>query len=120
MSYLTADEILKADDLATEDVDVPEWGGKVRICTLRARDRDAYEASIIKVDVHNNVRQDYNNMRAKLLARTIVDEAGKRLFTDQQIEALGDKSAAAMDRCFSVASRLNAVSNSDLEELAKN
>ena len=116
MGLLTRDEILQADDLQSEQVAVPEWGGDVIISTLTGTDRDAYEAGILT----SEGKMDYRNLRAKLLARCIVDESGKRLFNESDVAALGKKSAAALDRCFSVASRLNAVSDSDLEELAKN
>jgi len=117
---LTREKILSADDLITELVNVPEWGGELYISTLSGAGRDAYEASIIRVDSGNNVTQDFNNMRAKLVARTAVDEEGNRLFSDDDVLDLGKKSAAALDRCFSVASRLNAVSDDDIEALAKN
>ena len=35
-------------------------------------------------------------------------------------KALGDKSAAALDRCFAVAQRLNGFSSDDVEDLAGN
>ena len=120
MAILNKAAILEADDLVTETVPVPEWGGEVIIATLTGADRDAYEASIIMADAHGQVRNNFENMRAKLVARCLVGEDGARLFTDQEIADLGRKNAAALDRCYGVASRLNAVSESDLEELAKN
>jgi len=112
--------VLTADDLVKELVKVPEWGGELYISTLTAADRDSYEASIIESDGSGSFRQNFKNMRAKLVARTAVDEKGKRIFEDKDIVPLGLKSAAALDRCFAVASRLNAVTDDDLEELAKN
>jgi hypothetical protein len=114
--YLTRDEILARDDLPAEDVNVPEWGGAVRIRRMSGTERDAFEASIMGADG----RQDLSNIRAKLVARSIVDEAGRRLFSDEDIAALGAKSAAALDRCFAVAKRLSRISGEDVEELAKN
>ena len=38
MALLTRDEILAADDIKTEDVEVPEWGGDVRVSVM-SRDR---------------------------------------------------------------------------------
>ena len=37
-----------------------------------------------------------------------------------QIDALGAKSAAPLDRCFEVAQRLSGISEADVEELTKN
>ena len=50
----------------------------------------------------------------------VVDDAGERLFTDKDAAELGKKSAAALDRVFAVAQRLNGLSPSDVEELTKN
>ena len=119
MAILTRETILEADDLKRELVKIPEWGGDLYITTLSGADRDSYEASICRFE-GGTARQDFENMRAKLVSRTAVDESGKRIFSDKDTIELGRKSAAALDRCFAVASRLNAVSDSDMEELAKN
>jgi len=54
------------------------------------------------------------------VARTVCDEEGERLFTDSQIQQLGGKSAAALDRLYSVAARLSAITKSDEDELLGN
>ena len=112
---LTADQILDANDSTTEIVTVPEWGGDVRVRTLTGKERDSFEASIVNGKTVNMV-----NVRAKLVARTACDDSGKRLFSDAQIELLGDRSAKALDRVFTVAQRLNGLTQQDVEELAKN
>ena len=40
MSLLSAAEILAADDLPTEDVEVSEWNGTVRVRALTGAERD--------------------------------------------------------------------------------
>lgn len=60
------------------------------------------------------------NVRARLVAMCLVGEDGRRLFEDGDIESLGSKGAAALDRVFAVARRLSGLSNRDLEELVKN
>lgn len=117
--FLTKDQILQANDLPFEDVEVPEWGGKVRVRALTGAERDAFEASIV---VRKGNRAELNpvNMRAKLVALTIVDENGNRIFSDSDIEALGRKSASALDRVFQVAQRLSGLRPEDLEEMTKN
>ena len=44
---LTKDQILEANDLQSESVTVPEWGGDVLVRTMTGADRDAFEASMI-------------------------------------------------------------------------
>jgi hypothetical protein len=115
---LTRDQILAADDLKSEDVSVPEWGGSVRVRSMMATDRDAYEQNMLAsrgADEKANLR----NIRARLVAFCLIDEAGERLFSDTEIDALGRKNAAVLDRLFDVASRLNAIGDREVAELGK-
>jgi hypothetical protein len=118
-SYLTRDAILKASALKTEDVPVPEWGGSVLVRELRGRERDEFEASLA-VQRGRQMVPDVANMRAKLAARVIVDADLEPVFTQQDVNALGELSAAALDRVFEVASRLSGLQPDSLEEMAKN
>jgi hypothetical protein len=128
---LSHDQILEAQDLETEDVPVPEWGGEVRVKGLTGEERDSYEAACMterpsydgkgkQVRGRTELGRNLSNVRAKLVARSIVDEQGERLFTDHEVAALGKKSAAALERVFDVAARLSRLSDEDVEDLAGN
>ena len=117
-AYLCRDDILKASSLKTEDVEVPEWGGVVRVRELRGRERDEWEASLA-VQRGQKMVPDVANMRAKLVARSVVDDDGEPVFSQQDVNALGELSAAALDRVFEVASRLSGLNPADLEEMGK-
>jgi len=116
---LTADDILGADDLPRELVECPEWDGHVFIRTFQSTERDAWEQSIVSVS-EGSSQANLENARANLVSRVACDEEGKALFTVQQIERLGQKSAKALGRCFDVASRLNGLSTDDMDEIVKN
>ena len=119
MALLKREEILGAGDLPTETVAVPEWGGEVIVKTMMAAERDAWEAANVK-GRGKSARLEMVNIRARLVAATVVDEAGALLFKPGDVEALGAKSGAAMDRVFAAAMKLNGLSDRDLEELEKN
>lgn len=118
--FLTKDEILAMDDIPVEEVVVPEWGGrKVLVCGLTAAAKNAYEASLIEIKgTTRKMRLD--NATAKLLVRTLVDRHRQPLFTETDIERLGTKSAAALERLAAVAQRLSAMRQQDIEDLVKN
>ena len=116
---LTKQDIINADDMRSEDVNVPEWGGTVRVRALSARQRDAFEATLVSGEGKKR-RADLANVRAKLVGMCLVDDSGARLFTDAEAVALGAKSGAAMDRVFSVCQRLAGLTQEDVEELTKN
>ena len=112
-------EILGASDIVTEEVEVPEWGGSVLVRGLTGKERDQFEASII---VGRGKKRDINmrQMRAKLAAHSMVDEQGNLLFSASDVEALSNKSSAALERVFAAAQKLSGLSDADMEELAKN
>lgn len=124
-SYLGRDAILKATALKAEEVRVPEWtdpetgADVVLVQELRGRQRDEWEASL-RVQRGSQVVADTANMRAKLVARCIVDpDSREPLFTQQDVAALGELSAAALDRVYEVAARLSGLNAGAVEEAGK-
>jgi hypothetical protein len=113
---LSKDQILQAQDIKTEKVFVPEWGGEVNVKTLTGEERDRFEQSLFG----DKSEKKMNNIRAKLCAASIVDDAGKQIFTEADIAAIGGKSANALDAVFAVAQRLSGLSKSDVDALVKN
>jgi hypothetical protein len=118
-ALLGREAILGALDIKTEDVAVPEWGGTVRVKGLTAGERDAFESTIL---VMRGKRRELNmlDMRARLVSLSLVDEAGSRLFTKNDVAALAEKSASALDRVFEVAQRLSGITDGDMEDLEGN
>lgn len=121
MAFLTREQILAAPDEQREIVPVPEWGGEVMVRGLSGRGRDEMEAAVVMQN-GRNTRVNHVNLRAKLLVRTVIDpESRQPLFNSNgDVKALGEKSAAALQRVFDVAQRLSGMTASDVEELTKN
>ncbi|MEV1006132.1 hypothetical protein [Streptomyces sp. NPDC049881] len=116
MALLNKDAILQAEDRAHEDIAVPEWGGEVRIQALSGTERDAYEASFVRLDARGKqIGRDLKNTRARLLALCIVGSDGKRQFTDADVRALGAKNGAVLDRLFDAAKRLSGLHERSVE-----
>lgn len=121
MALLGREAILKAQDLSYQDVSVREWGGKVRVKSLTASERDQFEDSILGAKAKDGTREvETKNLRAKLVAMSVVDKDGNRLFTHEDITALGAKNSAAIDRLFGIAQKLSGIGQKDIEELTKN
>jgi hypothetical protein len=119
MAVLTFDAIVSQQDLPKELVKVPEWGGEVYISTMTAADRDSYELSVANMQ-NGKMKTNMQNIRAKLVARCLVDEDGKRIFPESKVDDLGKKSAKVLDRLFEIASRVNGINEADQVEIAKN
>ena len=116
---LTKDAILNANDLTNEKIEVSEWGGSVFIRTLKGWERDQFEQSMFE-GVGKGRKQKFENLRARLVALTVVNEKGERLFTAKEAKLLGEKSASALDKCFSAAQELNGMKAEDVEDMVKN
>ena len=117
--FLNRAEILAISDMRTEDVFVPEWDAWVKVRTLNASERDRFEAGTVQRN-GNSVTTNMENIRARLCLLCLVDENGERMFQEEDTFPLGGKSAAALDRVFQVAQRLNGLRAEDVDELAKN
>ena len=96
------------NDRKIEKVECPEWGelGKyIYVRTMSGSARDSYEMAI-----HNASLDDENgmmyNMRAMMAVAVCCDKDGKLSFEPSDAKALGEKSAAALDRIFEAGKRL--------------
>ena len=111
---LNRQAILEANDLKTVDVDVPEWGGTVRIRALTGTARDAFGRSLLD----SNGKPNGAGYNLKLVAVSVINEDGTQAFTLDDVQALGEKSDVALQRVADVADKLNKLTP-DAVETAK-
>lgn len=118
MQPLSREAILGSDDSNTEVVEIPQWGGSVRVRSLTGRERDRLEASMIGKNGKADAKSGLTNFRARLVAASVVDDNGAPMFTEADLDALADRSAAALDAIAQAAMRLSGLSSEDVTELA--
>ena len=115
---LTRADIDATEKRTRELVSVPEWGGSVYVQSLNGDERDQFEESLMVTTRRGGKKERdvvLKGARAKLCALCIVDGDGQRLYTDEEVDVLGQERAAALDRVFEVAQKLNGMSDEDLE-----
>lgn len=110
---LNRDQILGASDVQTQDVDVPEWGGIVRISMMSGAARDALQASLV-----DNKKTSF--FEAALVAATVVDETGALVFTPEDIAALQAKNATVLTRVAEASMALNKIGAAAADAAVKN
>lgn len=115
MNLLNKLAILSASDCRIDTVDVPEWGGAVRIRAMTGAERDAFRTAIA-----DGPSAEVGRFEAALLALTLVDDSGQRLFELAELDALRAKSAAVLDRLAKEAMRINGMDAQSQEAAAKN
>jgi hypothetical protein len=98
IKILSAQDILEMDDVRTVDVDVPEWGGVVRLRSLTAEEMTEF------VDQSG---RDKGESTVKLLVLCSIDESGQRLFTSSHMALLKKKNLRAFMRVQTEALKLN-------------
>ena len=108
MALLSREQILAAPDRRYVEVDVPEWGGAVRVASMTAAQVVEY------TDVEQPKRMFW------LLAATIVDQTGAPVFTLDDVPELEKKSPAATLRVYREAAKLNVLSPEAAEEVRGN
>jgi hypothetical protein len=118
MAILTKDAILAARDFDVVRIDVPEWGGEVCLRPLSCREVERFQDELASRRI-NDDRFKLVDLRASLLAKAICDEDGRPIFTDTDMEALGEKNNAVMDRLFSKAREISGIT-ATVEDEEKN
>ena len=120
---LNKNEILQANDLQHEALEIPEWGGEILVRGFTAAERDEYEQSLIdarRVGNETQIKMVSENAKARAAVKCIVNDEGERIFTDADADVLGQKSAKALNRIMEKIQNLSGMSEKDMKELAGN
>lgn len=108
MGFLNKTQILEVEDLPHEDVEVPEWGGSVRVIGLDGESSSKFSAQMVEIGEDGTPKSiSLDNFQARLLVLTLHDEDNKRLFTEEEIVKLGKKSSKVLTRLATIAQRLS-------------
>lgn len=136
MAYLDRAAILAAQDLEFEDIDVPEWGGTVRVYALSVTQRE--ELFLLMIDASESIRasskrkDEDGELSIKLdisrLARSkaqvviwcVADADGKRLFQQSDLDAIGLKSGDVIERLYNRVMAISGTNDLALGDISKN
>lgn len=118
MQTLDRAALLAATAIPREAVSIPELGGVVYVRGMTGAERDAFEVSLVQ---GRGKRREVNlqNLRAKLVAYCTVDAQGTRLFTDADVDQLGQVRADVVNRIYTVAQKLSGITEEDAAELGQ-
>lgn len=113
-------------DITTEIVEVPEWADPndpdtpaVMLRVLTGLERGDYEQSLV-AQRGDNRTVNIRNAKVKLVALCLVDpDTLERLYSDTEINILGQRSAAAIERLLDAAFKLNNMGPKEVEKLAQ-
>lgn len=113
---LTAADILDADDIRSEYVEVPEWGGTVKVTGLTGEQRNKV-GTLMRAEAKKTNEDDaLAFFQMRIAAASMIDEEGKRLFSQNDVAKLAKKSAVAIQRVYDAAARLSGIGEEAIEE----
>jgi hypothetical protein len=112
------DKILAIEnDTPSELVKVPEWGVEILVRGFSLGAKDDFLASILDIKTNEPNLKAFN---AGILIGTAFDpETGERLFTENDIPVLKQKSAAAVARIVEVGQKLSGLDAEAVDIAAK-
>ena len=94
---------------------IPEWGATVYLKGNTAKERDRLEQQFGDLE-----KAGRDNLRARILVKVLLDENGKRIFTDDQAEQLGEQQAPILDDLFDKALYFAGMKKDQRENALKN
>lgn len=94
-------------------VHVPEWGFDIYVRVLTVGERDQYE-NMWLARGHGGVK----DFRSQYLCRVLSDEAGKRIYTDDDVQEVAQLDGSVLARVFDIAASHNKLTEKDIRELA--
>ncbi len=110
---LNKHQIFAADDLAEKYVDMPEWGGDVKIKALSVAEQLDYDAFLAKAPSEMD-------MAIKLILLGCIDDKNNKLFNEDDADLLKNKKSDSIFKLVSEIIKLNQQRPQDVDNLAKN
>lgn len=111
------DKILNQPTLEMIKVWVSDWQSHVYLKPLSIKEHEAWESVILNEDGTTNKSI---SLKASMVVASCYDENGDKVFTEKDLEALGEQAAGPINKLFAKCSKINAISKSDVEELEGN
>lgn len=108
---LSKSAILSAEDRQIKTVHVPEWGGEVGLRVISGAERALFESLF-------EAKND-ELFKVRFVACSLCDEKGARLFSNDEVEVLAEKSSKAIARLFEQCWDHSMLSQESVDEAGK-
>lgn len=116
MSLLGKEALLSRPPLKTEDVELPEFGGSIRVRQWTGAEWDEWQVYVSKLN------RDIRTMRAAGIAASVINDDGSLMFNmNGDIESINSSwPASAIERVWDAVRTINRIGKEELEEAEKN
>jgi hypothetical protein len=112
------ERIVGAADCKTQAVAVPEWGIETGlfIRELSAADMDRFDLFMLSHRKDGTIQPTAKNVRALLVQMSLCDDTGKLVFGPTEVDSLGNKSGAVIDRLYHAVRAFNSMDEEATEK----
>jgi hypothetical protein len=117
--FIGRDSFLSQKPTRTREVDIPEWGGIVRVKALSGAERDAIEQKQFDQG-RRSTRVTVAGFRARLVVFGVIDEEGNRIFNESDLPAINEMDGSVIDRIATAVSELSGYTPAEVERLEGN
>ena len=104
---LSVEQIMQANDIVERDVDVPQWGGTVRIRGLTKGQHQQ-----LRKRATSRGQVDTDRLEMLLFAESVIEPR----FTLEQAQSLRDKAAAPFERVLKAVLEVNGLADGAVED----
>lgn len=115
---LSKSDILNANDREYTDMEIPEWGGSIRIYVMSLRERMVLEDLVgIKDNKTKSKAESTSSQQEKimyLLRICLKDGKGNNMFNENEISELLDKDSKVIYRIFEKCIEVNNLGSSNV------
>ncbi|MBX9667293.1 MAG: hypothetical protein K2X93_06725 [Candidatus Obscuribacterales bacterium] len=119
MEFLSKDGLL-AITPTIEEIEVAELGSMIRVKRATAREKNEWEAQTIGISDPDRMRELITTAEERYVARYLVDEKGKRIYTTgEDIANLGGITPQALDALYQAVLKVNPLGPVQKEEVEK-
>lgn len=118
-NFLSKEDIFQVEDISVETMEVPEWGGTIRLKPMTGAEKEGFEAEFQKRQQGEN-KINTRGFRGWLISRSVVNEDGELLFSKGDIAELSKKSAKVLEDVFEKCLEVNGIGQDAVEEIEKN
>ena len=108
--------ILNANDKNLSEIHVPEWGVNLWLRGWSGKERAAFQQAYSQAKTDEEVA----NLSGLVVALTVCNDQGQRIFQIEDVELLNEKSATALDRVVNAALQHNGITKTAIEDAKKN
>jgi hypothetical protein len=120
--YLSRAAIDTVEDRPTGEVEVPQWGGWVRIQAMSAKQRSMITGTMMAVDgVDVKVRADeIGSVQLRTVAACLIEEDGSPTYQEHEYDSIGEKNAGAIETIYTALQELSGLGKDAIEDAEKN